>query len=81
MCLPGVHYGYGSKRAGYNRGTMHDLLADAASDYRLNVTAVPVDTDAIVRTCGNSDGAWVVQFIDADGKPGGVKLTYKHVIC
>lgn len=67
--------------AGLSKRGMHDGLVQEADAYRFNVTAVPVDMDAIVRTCGSTDGAWAVQFVDADGKPGGVKLTYKHVIC
>lgn len=67
--------------SGYTKREMHDELAGEASQYRLTVTAVPVDMDAIKRTCGNTDGYWAVQFVDADGKPGGTKLTYKHVVC
>ncbi len=78
---PGKKLVHEITHAGLSKRGMHDGLVQETDAYRFNVTAVPVDTDAIVRTCGNADGAWVVQFIDADGKPGGVQLTYKHVIC
>lgn len=67
--------------SGYTKTQMHEQLTAEASDYHLNVTAVPADMDAIVRQCGNSDGMWALSFVDADGKPGGTKLTYKRIVC
>lgn len=68
-------------RQGWTKREMHDALKGEASNYRLWVTAVPVNMDDIVRKCGNTDGRWVVSFRDEDGKPGGVKLTLKRIIC
>jgi hypothetical protein len=56
-------------------------LQGAALDYRAAVTAVTVNMDAMVRKCGNPDGRWVVQYRDEDGKPGGVTLTLKRIVC
>lgn len=67
--------------SGYTKREMHDELAGEAQQYRLTVTAVPVNVDSIVTQCGNTDGYWAVQFVDADGRPGGTKLTYKHIVC
>lgn len=67
--------------SGYTKREMHDELVGEASDYRFNVTAVPVDVDVIKSECGNTDGMWAVSFVDADGKPGGTKLTYVRVVC
>jgi hypothetical protein len=66
---------------GYSQWEMKDALRAAAAEYRDWVTAVPVNMDAIVKKCGNTDGQWVVSFKDEDGKPGGVKLTYKRIVC
>lgn len=66
---------------GYTRQEMHDALVGEAHDYRMWVTAVPVNMDEIIRKCGNTDGQWVVRFKDEDGKPGGRKLTQKFIDC
>lgn len=66
---------------GFTKRQMHEQLAAEASDYRFNVTAVPVDMDNITWHCGNTDGQVVLSFVDADGKPGGTKLTYLHFDC
>lgn len=67
--------------SGYTKRQMHEQLAGEASDYKLNVTAVPVNMDNITWQCGNTDGQVVLSFVDADGKPGGTKLTYLHFDC
>lgn len=67
--------------SGYTKHQMHEQLVSEASDYTLNVTAVPVNMDNIAWQCGNTDGQVVLSFVDADGKPGGTKLTYLHFVC
>lgn len=71
----------GITHSGESASDMHDELTGEAAEYRYNVTAVPVDMDAVKRTCGDTRGYWAVSFVDADGKPGGTQLTYKHVVC
>lgn len=66
---------------GYTKAEMHDALVAEASNYRLWVTAVPVNMDDIKLKCGSKGGAWVIDLRDEDGKPGGVKLTRKRVVC
>lgn|SRR5574341_243765 len=66
---------------GMTKAEMHAALARYAAEYREWVTAVPVNMDAMVRKCGNTDGRWVVEYHDEDGRPGGLKLTYAHVVC
>lgn len=60
---------------------MHHGVVSINREYRLHVTAVPVNMNSIVKKCGNTDGQWVVSFVDEDGKPGGVKLTKKVIDC
>jgi hypothetical protein len=66
---------------GYTKAEMRDALKAEALSYRTWVTAVQVNMDAIVDFCGNTDGQWVISFRDADGKPGGVKMTKKRLVC
>lgn len=66
---------------GMSKGAMHTALVGYAREYREWVTAVPVNMDAMVKRCGNTDGQWVVSYRDEDGKPGGLKLTYARIVC
>ena len=67
--------------SGMTKAEMHAALVGYAREYREWVTAVPVDMDAMVRKCGNTDGRWIVSYHDEDGRPGGLKLTYKRIVC
>lgn len=62
---------------GYSKAQMREQLASEADDYRLWVTGVPVDMDAIVSKCGDHKGQWVVDFVKRDG----VHMTRKRVVC
>ena len=64
-----------------SQAEMHAALKGYAAEYREWVTAVPVNMDAMVKKCGNTDGQWVVSYHDEDGKPGGLKLTYARIVC
>lgn len=66
---------------GLTKTEMHSYLTGEAATYREWVTAVPVNMDAIVRKCGNTDGEWIVRFQDEDGKPGGRKQTRRFIRC
>lgn len=66
---------------GFTKAELHASLVGTAREYRDWVTAVPVNMDAMVRKCGNHDGRWVVEYRDEDGRPGGTKLTYAHIVC
>jgi hypothetical protein len=66
---------------GMSKTQMHRALKATAAEYRDHVTAVKVNMDAIVRVCGNTDGRWIISFVDEDGMPGGLKLTRKTVDC
>lgn len=72
---------YTITHSGYTKQQMHDSLKLEADEYKYNVTDVPVSMDAITFECGDTNGQWVVSFVDADGKPGGTQLTYKHIVC
>lgn len=63
--------------SGLTRAQMHDSLTSEATSYRLWVTAVPADMDAIVSKCGDHNGQWVTSFV----KSGGVYMTRKRVVC
>jgi hypothetical protein len=73
------------------QGEMRAGLRGYAAEYREWVTAVPVNMDAMVKKCGNTDGQWVVGYVDEDdladgklngnGKRGGLKLTYARIVC
>jgi hypothetical protein len=66
---------------GLTKTELHAGLRAIDADYRANVTAVPVNMDALVRKCGNTDGRYVVSYQDADGHPGGLKLTHVVAQC
>ncbi len=66
---------------GLTKAEMHAALKGYEREYREYVTAVPVNMDAMVKKCGNTDGYWVVSYRDEDGRPGGTKLTYKRIVC
>lgn len=66
---------------GLTKFEMHAQLEGYAVEYREWVTAVPVDMDAIYKKCHNTDGRWIVSYHDEDGRPGGLKLTYKRIVC
>lgn len=66
---------------GYTKGEIHSALVGEAKSYRDNVTAVPVNMDAIVKKCGTTRGQWIVELRDEDGHRGGVKLTHKFIVC
>lgn len=67
--------------SGWTAAEMQRLLKAEASDYETWVTGVRSNMDWITSTCGNTDGMIVLQFVDADGRPGGTKLTWRHVVC
>lgn len=66
---------------GLTQAEMRAVLRGYATEYREYVTAVPVNMDAMVKKCGNTDGRWVVEYHDEDGHHGGLKLTYPHIVC
>lgn len=66
---------------GWTMPEMKGNLKGEADSYKTWVTGVTVNMNHIVEVCGNTDGQWAVQFIDEDGKPGGRKLTWKHIVC
>lgn len=66
---------------GLSKTEMHAGLSAATAGYQLHVTAVPVSMDWLVKRCGNTDGRWIVGYRDADGKPGGVKITVVRADC
>jgi hypothetical protein len=65
---------------GYTKSEMRDALKGAARNYRDYVTQIKIDADMIMELCG-SDGLGAVSFVDEDGKPGGRKYVWKHIIC
>lgn len=65
---------------GYSKAEMRDALRAAARDYRDYVTQIKIDADMIMELCG-SDGLGAVTFVDEDGKPGGRKYMWKHIVC
>lgn len=66
---------------GLTHAEMRAQLKGYDAEYREWVTAVPVNMDAMVKKCGNTDGRWIVEYRDEDGRPDGLKLTYPHIIC
>lgn len=62
---------------GLTKAEIHSGLMGEHADYAANVTNVSVDMDSL----HSPDCQWIIEYQDADHKPGGTKITHVIQVC